>query len=70
MTEQPLLSNEEFAVMKALTEAWNLFLELPVIHEMHQQEFILHIHDAQRIVMSRPVSKQMRKAVMLKEFAK
>lgn len=55
--DDQLLTPDEMAVMDKLKEAWNLFVKLPVQHPMHNQEFANAIHAAQRIVMSRPVSR-------------
>jgi hypothetical protein len=49
-----LLKENEEAVLSRLAEAYTLFVELPALHEWHQQEFMLAIHAAQRLVLARP----------------
>jgi hypothetical protein len=51
------LTNEERAVLDKLKDAWGLFRELPIQHPMHQTEFVHNIHEAQRLVMSRPTAR-------------
>jgi hypothetical protein len=48
------MSDDEQAVLAALVEAWNRFLELPVEHEDDVREFRRMIHAAQEKVMCRP----------------
>lgn len=51
------LTEGEKEVLNLLAASWNLFLKLPTQHPMHAQEFCGAIHDAQRLVMSRPTSR-------------
>lgn len=44
---------EEREVLALLGQAWNKFLELPVLHTMDHQEFCHAIHAAQNIVLAR-----------------
>jgi hypothetical protein len=44
---------DEEAVITALAEAWNLFLELPVEHPSDLGEFLAIIHGAQDKVLAR-----------------
>lgn len=59
--EESLLTPEEQQVMRALAQAWNAFIALPILHEWDQREFMTIIHSAQEIVMSRPVKRQLSK---------
>lgn len=43
----------ECAVLDALADAWNRFMELPVVHADDQEEFKRAIHAAQCIVAYR-----------------
>jgi hypothetical protein len=54
MTE---LTVEERRVLEHLKQAFELYSKLPVQHPMHQLEFTLAIHQAQRLVMSRPTAR-------------
>ena len=57
-----LLTVDEQIVLQTLADAWNGFLELPEeLHVWERQEFMHAIHSAQRIVMSRPVMRQVGK---------
>lgn len=49
-----LLTDDEMAVMNALTEAWNGFLKLPCLHSDDVNDFRNGVHTLQRIIMSRP----------------
>jgi hypothetical protein len=49
-----LLTKEEQGVINLLATAYNAFVELPKLHDWHQQEFMMAIHDAQHLVMIRP----------------
>jgi hypothetical protein len=50
-----LLTEDERKVLEALAEAWRRFLALPVQHKWDQTEFMLAIHQAQYVVLARPV---------------
>ena len=50
--------NEEKA-LNLLVEAWNEYLKLPILNEWQQREFMHAIHQAQNIILSRPVLKSM-----------
>ena len=52
-----VLSEEERNVLSLLATAWNAFLELPEEHPTERQEFMMHIHGAQRLVMARPTAR-------------
>jgi len=52
------LTVDERVVLETLAEAWNQFVELPVVHPQDQFEFMQAIHRAQNIVMSRVVMRQ------------
>lgn len=51
------LTRSEHQVLTALTHVWNMYLELPEQHPTHQHEFMTAIHQAQRLVMCRPVQR-------------
>ena len=53
-----LLDIQESTIVDILAEAWNQFIELSEIHPAHKEEFFRHLHEAQRIVMCRPVARQ------------
>ena len=55
-----LLDINESTILDILAEAWNQFTELDVIHPQHSEDFCRAIHEAQRIVMCRPVSREAR----------
>jgi hypothetical protein len=52
---EELLTEDERKVLGALAEAWRLFLALPALHKWDQVEFMLAIHQAQYVVLARPV---------------
>lgn len=53
-----LLTLEEQECLDALAMAWNRFTALPVLHQWEGQEFMRAIHEAQKIVMARPVLRE------------
>ena len=55
-----LLSPQEKIIIDHLANAWNTFLELPILHESDREEFMRAIHQAQLLVMARPVQSQLR----------
>ncbi len=55
-----LLSVEELKIINALGDVWNSFVELAVVHSSDTSEFRQAIHKAQRIVMTRPVTRQLK----------
>jgi len=48
---------EEREIIEMLGRAFELHNNLPIQHPMHRQEFSHAIHQAQRIVMCRPVAR-------------
>lgn len=54
-----MLTEDERRVIDLLVSAWNVFVTLPVQHPMHNQEFAHAIHEAQRLIMSRPTAREM-----------
>ena len=54
-----MLNDEEKAVLDALASAWNAFVKLPVEHPDEQREFRTAIHQAQHLIMSRPVAREL-----------
>jgi hypothetical protein len=54
-----LLTEEEWAVVNLLGDAWNQFMKLPTLHSDDCHEFRSGIHQAQSIIMSRPVMREM-----------
>ncbi len=55
------LSLEELTVLDNLQTAWDLFTDLPQIHEDDLPDFLRHIHAAQRILLSRPALRHINK---------
>ena len=55
-----LLTCEENAVLDDLVAAWNKFIKLEVLHPDHLNDFKDAIHTAQRLVMVRPVSREVK----------
>jgi hypothetical protein len=53
------ITPKEREVIDLLAEAWNAYLELPVEHPTHRQEFMFAIHQAQQLVLSRPTSRDL-----------
>lgn len=60
LSSDQLLSSQERIVIDHLVEAWNAFVELPVLHPSDREEFMRAIHQAQLLVMARPVQAQLR----------
>lgn len=54
----PLLSDSESSVMRALAKAWGEWVKLESLHPDETADFRRAIHEAQRIVMARPVQRQ------------
>lgn len=54
-----LLTDVERQALDKLIDVWNLYLQLPVEHPMHQQEFAFYIHGAQRIIFARGINRRM-----------
>lgn len=52
------MTADEKRVIDLLGEAWNAFLKLPIQHADDVPDMRGAIHDAQRIVMSRPAYRQ------------
>lgn len=50
------LTDREMAVIQRLVEAWNVYITLPQLRPHHLNDFQRYIHEAQRIVMCRPIS--------------
>lgn len=62
MTEELLgLDETEKATLHHLAEAWNSFIELDSLHPDDREDFKIAIHQAQRIIMSRPIMKQLKR---------
>lgn len=58
MADEHRLTDDERTVLELMEAAWNAFVRLPVQHPSHVREMEGHIHNAQRIVMSRVVARQ------------
>lgn len=56
-----LLSHEEWEVYSRLSDAWNLFIKLERLHSQDNVEFMHHINALKNILMSRPVSRELKK---------
>ena len=54
-----MLTQEEQAVLDHLVAAWNAFLALEELHHCDRQEFMAVLHAAQRVVMARPVLREL-----------
>lgn len=52
------ITSEEGKILDLMAEAWNLFLELPREHIEEVADFRRHLHDLQRVVLSRPTGRQ------------
>lgn len=48
------LTPDEIRVLNALGDAWDTFLDLPVLHKEDQTAFVQTLHTAQNIVLGRP----------------
>lgn len=55
-----MLDEAEGAVVDALAEAWNRYLDLPIEHQDDVDEFRRAIHTAQEKVLARPARRQFR----------
>lgn len=51
------MTEGEKDILELLAEAFDKFIQLPVQHPMHQQEFMMKIHDLQRLILCRPTSR-------------
>lgn len=54
------VTEDERAVVLAIAEAWNRFIDLPVEHEDDREDFRRAIHVANAIVLKRSGRRQMR----------
>lgn len=61
-TDPAAITNAELRVVGLLGEAWNAFLNLPVEHADHQDEFRHAIHRAQDLILARVGSRQINHA--------
>lgn len=57
--EFDLLMPEEWDCYSRLSEAWNTFIELPVLFPGDRDEFARYINILKLMVMSRPVMREM-----------
>ena len=57
--EFPLLTPEEWDVYSRLSQAWNQYINLPVLFKGDETDFSYHINALKSIVMSRPVEREM-----------
>jgi hypothetical protein len=53
------MTPDEEEVIRHIVKAWNKFLELPVEHSDEVTEFRHKIHDLQRMIMSRPIAREL-----------
>jgi hypothetical protein len=58
LPKESLFAPGEEAVLKKLTEAWNIFVALPGEHAEELNEFRHGIHTLQNMVLSRPARRQ------------
>jgi hypothetical protein len=54
------LTDQERAVVDALADAWNRYVELPIEHDDDQDEFRRAIHAANAKVLMRPGRREYR----------
>lgn len=54
------MTEEEMKVFVKLISVWNSYISLPVEHESDQREFQHHFHILQRMIMSRPVRRNLK----------
>lgn len=54
------LTDQERAVVDALAEAWNRYVDLPIEHDDDQDEFRRAIHAANAKVLMRPGRREYR----------
>ena len=57
-----VLTAEELRVIEMLAAAYNLFVQLSAEHPMEHAEFATVVHQAQRMVMARPVRRALLEA--------
>lgn len=55
-----LLSEQEWEVYSHLSEAWNKFIKLELLHPNDNPEFAFYINGAKNILMSRPVERELK----------
>jgi hypothetical protein len=55
-----MLTDPELDVVNAISEAWNLFLQLPVEHDDDIEEFRRLIHAAHAKVLCRPARRSLK----------
>ena len=58
--EFDLLTPEEWDCYSRLSEAWNEFIQLPVLFHPDKEEFARYINILKAIIMSRPVMREMK----------
>ena len=61
VVDRSLLNPLELLILVSLGEAWDRFSKLPELHPQDKGEFLQAIHQAQLLVMSRPVAENMNK---------
>lgn len=54
------LTLNELTILTKLAEAWNTYTELEILHSSDATEFQQAIHQAQNIVMARPIMRKWR----------
>jgi hypothetical protein len=47
------MTTPELKTISAISEVWNAFLQLPMIHPDDQNEFRFHIHALQNMILAR-----------------
>jgi len=62
-----LLTEEEQEILDQLGNCFTKFNKLEILHPHHVDEFVLAIHTAQRIIMCRPVRREMKDNIIVKE---
>lgn len=56
--EESLLTEDEQKVVNHLAEAWNAYVKIGKLHPSDTDDFAKAIHDAQKIIMWRPMLRE------------
>jgi hypothetical protein len=58
VSDSKLLNKQEQEIMGLLTEAWKRFVSMSTLHTDEPNEFKNAIHQAQLVIMARPVQRE------------
>lgn len=61
------MTADEMAIVEQLGDAWDAYLQLPVLHPSDRVDFMNAIHAAQRIVMARAAVRGLRRSPVVSE---